>query len=307
MTMWKKLLLISILAAACSSPEVPVQKAELAFNKDRAWSDLEAVVAFGPRPSGSAANAQLRDFLAAELTAAGLVPQREPFTDSTPVGPIDFENVFADLAPTVPDAPWILLTTHFDTKVLPGHFVGANDGGSGTAILLELARALAAEGPREIGLRFLFLDGEEAVNLDWEGDDNTYGSRYHAQKLRANQDAGRFGACVLLDMLGDKDLAILHETYSRRELMELFEQEAVRLGLGDYMATRRWLPVKDDHLSFAAVGIPSVDLIDFEYGPNNAYWHNDKDTLEHCSADSLKVAGDLVLGALPALEAWVRR
>lgn len=305
--MWKKLLLVSCLAAACSSPELPTPAPTASFDADRAWSDLEAIVAFGPRPSASPANAKLRDFLCDELRAAGLDPQREPFTDETPVGPLDFENVYADLAPLDPSAPWILLVTHFDTKRLPGHFVGANDGGSGTAILLELARVLAKDNERSLGIRILFVDGEEAINLEWEGNDNTYGSRHHANALHAAGDTARFGACVLLDMLGDKDLKILHETYSRRELMELFESEAERLGLGQYMATRRWLPVKDDHLSFAAVGIPAVDLIDFEYGPNNAYWHNEKDTLEHCSAASLKVAGDLVLGSLPAVEAWVKR
>lgn len=305
--MFKFFALFSALTLACSSPELPPQAPKASFNQARAWSDLETIVAFGPRPSGSPANAKLRDFLFGELSATGLKPIREPFNDTTPVGEIAFENIYADLAPRTPGAPWILIATHFDTKSLPGNFVGANDGGSGSAILLGLARSLAAIGPREIGLRFLFLDGEEAINFDWEGDDNTYGSRHHAKRLRQQNLAAGFGACVVLDMLGDKDLRILHETFSRRELMQLFESEAKRLGLGQYMAPGRQLPIKDDHLSFAAVGIPSVDLIDFEYGRSNIYWHTDKDTLEQCSAQSLGVAGQLVLGSLPALERWVLR
>lgn len=298
-------LLVAALVGACSAPE-PDRTGTPHFDAARAWSDLEKIVAFGPRPSGSAANASLRDFLSDELEALGLSVTREPFTAATPAGDIDFENVYTDLAPATPGAPWILLCTHFDTKRLPGNFVGANDGGSGTAVLLELARALVRDTrPRELGIRILFIDGEEAINVDWEGDDNTYGSRYHARQLMSQGRAREFGACILLDMIGDADLGILHETYSRRELMELFESEATRLGLGKYMRPRRWLPVKDDHLSFASIGIPSVDLIDFDYGPNNAYWHTTEDTLDKCSAHSLGVAGHLVLGALPAVERWV--
>ena len=299
-------LLATLVLAACSSPEQPARNHSPSFDAARAWSDLERIVAFGPRPSGSQANGDLRAFLHAELVALAPTVKRQAFEQETPAGPITFENLYLDLAPSDPAAPWVILATHFDTKRLPGEFVGANDGGSGTAVLLELARALASDTrPRDVGVRLLFLDGEEAVNLDWEGDDNTYGSRYHAAELLRTGQARRFGACILLDMIGDADLVMLHETYSRPELMELFETEATRLGLGSHMATRRWLPVKDDHLSFASVGIPAVDLIDFEYGPNNVYWHTTEDTLAHCSEKSLGVVGTLVLGALPAVKRWL--
>lgn len=303
----RMLLAASLLVASCSTPDAPPKAG--AFDSARAWSDLETIVAFGPRPSGTPANALLRDFIDQELTTAGLTVTREPFTSETPAGEVQFENLYADIAPAKPDAPWIILCTHFDTKPIAGiQFLGANDGGSGTAILLELARILAAkkEAPKA-GIRILFLDGEEAVNFDWEGDDNTYGSRHHAAQLAKSQQAAKFGACVLLDMLGDKDLQLVHETYSRRELMGLFENQATRLGLGKYMNPQAYLPVKDDHLSFAKIGIPAIDLIDFEYGPQNSYWHTDQDTLEHCSQTSLAVAGRLVLGSWPALEKWVTR
>lgn len=303
--------LAAALLLGCSSPDPipPPQQAE--FDQDRAWRDLETIVGFGPRPSGSPANAALRAFIEGELEGAGLTVVREPFTAETPAGPIEFENLYADLPPADPDAPWIIFGTHFDTKRLDQHFpdqpfLGANDAGSGTAILLELARRFAAETePRRTGLRLLFLDGEEAVRLDWEGNDNTYGSRHHAGQLDANGTWQRYGACVILDMLGDADLEIVHETYSRPELMRLYQEQAQRLCLGEYVATRRRLPVRDDHLPFLNVGIPAVDLIDFDYGPQNSYWHTPEDTLDKCSAKSLGVAGRLVLGAMPALEAWV--
>ncbi|MDF1799949.1 MAG: M28 family peptidase [Planctomycetota bacterium] len=303
-----------VLAAACSSSPPPPPTVE--FDQELAWDHLESIVGIGPRPSGSEGAARLRDYLEVNLEALGLETQREPFTNETPAGPIGFENLFVDLPPTAPGtdaatAPWILVGTHFDTKLLdqegPNIFVGANDGGSGTAILLELARVLTqpAAAPREVGLRLLFLDGEEAVNLDWEGNDNTYGSRYHAERLLAAGEAGRFGACVILDMLGDRDLGILHETYSRRALMVLFEEAAQRAGLGRHMQTNRWQAVRDDHQSFLKIGIPSVDLIDFDYGPLNSWWHTNEDTLDKCSAASLGAAGTIVLTGLPDLERWV--
>ena len=296
------------LAASCSSPDpIPPAKHSL-FYQERAWADLGTIVRFGPRPSGSPENAALRAFIQAELESVGLTVKREAFTDETPAGPIQFENVYTDLPPATEGAPWIIIGTHFDTKRMEEFFVGANDGGSGTAILLELARQFAADPrPRRTGLRLLFIDGEEAINEHWEGLDNTYGSRYHAAQIDAQDLESQFGACVILDMLGDTDLNIVHETYSHRELMTLYEDQAKRLGLGDAMATRQWLPVKDDHLSFQRIGIPSVDLIDFTYGPGNSYWHTPMDTLEHCSKTSLGTAGRLVLGAMSALETWVLR
>ena len=302
------------LAAACSTPPPPAPPVD--FDQKLAWDHLESIVGIGPRPSGSEGAARLRDYLEINLKALDLDSEREPFTNETPTGPVEFENLFVDLPPTAPGAdaetaPWILIGTHYDTKRLdqegPNIFVGANDGGSGTAILLELARVLtqSTAAPREVGLRLLFLDGEEAVNLDWEGDDNTYGSRYHAEQLLATGQAGRFGACVILDMLGDRDLGILHETYSRRALMELFEQAAERAGLGQHMQTRRWQAVRDDHQSFLKIGIPSVDLIDFDYGPQNSWWHTNEDTLDKCSAASLGAAGTIFMTGLPDLERWV--
>ena len=211
------------------------------------------------------------------------------------------------------DAPWIVIGTHYDTKILgPEHgetpdrpFLGANDGGSGTAIQLELARVLSQdERPREVGLRLLFLDGEEAVNFDWEGKDNTYGSRYHAERLLREGEASRFGACVILDMLGDRDLQLVHDVNSRLALLEIFQDAARREGLGKHLMTQRQA-VRDDHQSFLRVGIPAVDLIDLTYGPNNGWWHTVEDTLDKCSADSLGVAARIFLAGLPDLEAWV--
>ncbi|MFT6364219.1 MAG: hypothetical protein ACJAZ8_002644 [Planctomycetota bacterium] len=303
---------------SCSTTDPAPAATSTTFNESNAWTHLESIVAFGPRPAGSPANDNLRDYIEAQLQILGLEVQREPFTDSTPIGDVNFENIFVDIPPNAPGADpaglSLIIGTHFDTKIVenedgsPNRFVGANDGGSGTAILLELARVMTQEEfQRTAPLRLLFIDGEEAFNFDWDGKDNTYGSRHHANKLRETKQVASIGAVVILDMLGDKDLTIFHDTYSRRELMELFEQAAATHGLGQYMATHFRMPIKDDHISFLNVGIPAVDLIDFEYGAQNLIWHTNNDTLENCSSRSLRNAGNIFLSGYPELESWIQK
>ena len=299
----------ALLLGACTSGAAAPAKE--AFDEARAWRDLERIVAFGERPSGSARNRELRAWLEQELRGLGLETVREPFRATTPIGELEFENLWADVAPPGGAAaggepPIVVLATHFDTKRLPFRFVGANDGGSGTAVLLELARVLvAAERPRSVTYRLLFLDGEEAVRPWWEDPDNTYGSRHHVEQLRRDGGLRRIAACVLLDMVGDADLRLTSDSSSTPELLELFFAAAREAGLGRHVdGTRK--EVLDDHLPFLAAGIPSVDLIDLEYGgPGNPVWHTEADTLERCSAASLGAAGRIVLSGLPRLERWI--
>ena len=291
---------------ACDAPG----SSEAAFDAERAWKDLERLVAFGARPAGSPANEEQRKFLEAELKAAGLEPVRESFKPQTPLGPIEMANVYADLRSRDPQAEMVILASHYDTKLCKDRFaqpfVGAHDGGSSTAVLLELARSLAKSGPRALTYRFLFLDGEEAVRWEWAGDDNTYGSRQHAQAL-AKSGAGRsVRALILLDMVGDKDLKILRDTNSDRRLQTLFFEAARKAGLGKFVDGRAE-EISDDHLRFRDLGIPCLDLIDLDFGPQNSYWHTPQDTLENCSKDSLDAAGRIVLAGLPGLEADFRR
>jgi hypothetical protein len=291
---------------SCDAPRA----AGTTFDAERAWKDLEHIVAFGARPCGSPALEEQRKWLEAELKAAGLEPARESFRAETPVGPIEMANVYADLRATDPQAEIVILASHFDTKLakdrFPKPFVGANDGGSSTAVLLELARLLAKGGPRAVTYRFLFLDGEEALRWEWAGEDNTYGSRQHAQALSKSGLARQVRALVLLDMVGDKELKILRDTNSDRRLQVLFFEAARKAGLGQYLDDKAE-EISDDHLRFRDLGIPCLDLIDLDYGPQNAYWHTPEDTLEHCSKESLAAAGKIVLAGLPGLEADFRR
>jgi aminopeptidase-like protein len=276
------------------------------FDAARAWRDLEALVALGSRTSGSPGIEKTRERIERELSAVGMKPVRESFTATTPTGPIEMANVYADLPGDGTSAETVLLCTHFDAKRGCEPFAGANDSGSGTAVLLELARVLAQGPPRSLTYRFLFVDGEEAVRWEWGGLDNTYGSRHHAEQLKKSGAAEKVRACVLLDMVGDKDLKLFRDSYSDKRLVEIFFGTARKIGLASHVDGRQDA-IKDDHLSFMNVGIPSIDLIDLDYGPQNSFWHTPKDTLENCSKESLSAVGRIVLAALPELEARFSR
>ena len=299
------------LTSSCSGSSAPTlpPETELAFSFDKAaaWADMQAIVDFGPRPVGSSALEELRQWFEVELTDLGLAPVREDFQDETPLGLKSFANIYADL---VADelAPWIIIGAHFDTCLEPAGFVGANDGGSGPAVLLEVARNLVeAEGTRPVNYRFLFIDGEEALE-DWhmEGfEDHTYGSRHHVAQLQADPALfERIGMFLLLDLVGDAKLQLLREQHSTRALVDLVFDVARENGLGAFVGGNS-KKINDDHQEFLAAGIPSIDLIDFNYGPQNGYWHELHDTMDKCSADSLEITGRIVLHALPRLESWV--
>ncbi len=276
------------------------------FDAQRAWKHLEALVALGPRPAGSGASAATVDYLDKELRALGLAPVRESFVArGTPIGDLPMCNLYVDLpakGPQADKAPLVIVGSHFDTKRFDQfRFVGANDGGSSTAVLLELARVLAAGGPRSVAYRLLFIDGEEAIRAHWQDPDNRYGSRHHAEQLRTSGLVARTKAFVLLDLVGDKDLRLERDQYSDAWLYECFAAPARAAGLGKHVDGRRE-PIADDHLSFLEIGVPSVDLIDFSYGPGNSWWHSPEDTLDKCSPQSLGVIGTIVLAGLPNVE-----
>jgi len=177
--------------------------------------------------------------------------------------------------------------------------VGANDGGSGTGLLLALAPILARRNFNHT-LWLVWLDGEEAIQ-DWTDTDSLYGSRHMAEKLKADAAVPQIGAFLLVDMIGDRDLDLHRETNSTPWLTDLVWNVAGRLGHQRHFLNSSHT-ISDDHLPFLAAGIPAVDLIDYNYGRNNAYWHAAEDTLDKLSAQSLQVMSEVLLEAVAELD-----
>ena len=299
---WLALLSLAGASVACAQG---ISRADSgAFDGARAWSELEQIVACGERPAGSQNLERLRRHITDELEALGLEPVREAFRAVTPRGEIDFANLFVEIPagePADSRRPLVVIGTHMDTKSgLSFEFVGANDGGSGTAVLLELVRCLSVMQTRVV-YRLVFFDGEEAVRPKWAGTDNCYGSRQHVRQLQQVGQLERVAAFILLDMVGDKDLRLTRELNSDPERLAIFSAAARALGLEQHVGADPQ-EISDDHLSFLQVGVPSVDLIDFEYGPENGWWHTQEDRLDKCSPESLSAIGRIVLAGLPRIE-----
>jgi hypothetical protein len=278
------------------------------FDGARAFGHLEAIVAIGPRPSGSPELAQTRVYITRALESAGITVDEQRFTAATPRGPIEMVNLLARLPGR--RSTRILLTGHYDTKRLANaRFVGASDGGSSAAWLLEAARVLAARPSREFTYELVWLDGEEATCHGWTEcgtaatPDNTYGSRHYVAEARRTKTLASIGANILVDMIGDRDLELRRDTNSTPWLVDLLWSTARTLAL-DRIFVNVPTSVDDDHVPFLEAGVPSVDLIDLDTYP---YWHTPDDTLDKVSAASLQAVGDVVLAALPQIEARLVR
>jgi Zn-dependent M28 family amino/carboxypeptidase len=269
------------------------------FDSSKAYEHLRQLVSHGPRPAGSAALEQSRKYIKGQLAAAGVTVADQAFDAQTPAGSIRMVNLVA----TIPGArrDRILITGHYDTKrVREFRFVGANDGGSSAAFLIELTRVLKAR-KNPFTYELVFLDGEEAV-FEWAGTDHTYGSQYYVDAARKNGTLASIKANILVDMIADRDLRIRREEHSTPWLTDAIWNAARTLKLSSHFLEER-TPIEDDHLPFLRAGVPSVDIIDLEYAP----WHTAGDTLDAVSAGSMQVVGDVVLAALPAIEARLSR
>src|SRR5436190_2812424 len=265
------------------------------FASGRAWEHLRQFVAIGPRPSGSAAIEQTRKYIRTQLAAEGLTAVDQTWEDQTPIDKVRMTNLIA----TIPGArkERIVFAGHYDTKLFREfRFVGASDGGSSAAFLLELAHALKGR-KNPFTIELLFLDGEEARMTEWAGTDNTYGSRHYVEAAKRDGSLATLKALVLVDMIGDRELVVRRDTNSTPWLTDLVWGAAKRLELDNYFVPES-TRVEDDHLPFLAAGVPSVDIIDLDYEA----WHTAKDTLDAVSARSLQVVGDVVLAALPQIE-----
>ena len=276
--------------------------AALAFDGERALMYTRDVVAFGPRPVGSAALEQTRRYIESTMESFGLSVTRDEFVGRTPVGEIPMSNLIVEVpaAEGAPDGPVIIFSGHYDTLRSEGFdFVGANDAGSSTGILLEFARVLV-EHPPPLPIWLVFFDGEEAL-VNWSDTDSRYGSKHMAQRMQDAGELDQIGAMILFDMIGDADLAFPQDPNGTDWLNDLVWETAARIGHGDVLYDAVGLPMEDDHLPFIRRGVPAIDLIDFDYGPGNRYWHSPFDTMDKLGASGLQAVGETALSALPAL------
>jgi Zn-dependent M28 family amino/carboxypeptidase len=278
----------------CLAPQTSGQGGA-AFDSTKAFEHLRQQVSIGPRPSGSPANVKTRDYIKAQMAALGIKTTEQPFEGATPLGPIKMVNIIATIPGKSSDR--IVLASHFDTKLFRNlRFVGASDGASSTAALIELARAIKARGQIPFTIELLFLDGEEAV-IEWQGNDNTYGSRYYVEAARKSGSLKSLRAFILLDMIGDRNLTIRRESNSTRWLTDIVWGAAKKLGHRGFMDEET--TVEDDHIPFVKAGVPSLDIIDLDY----PQWHTAQDTLDAVAARSLQQVGETVVAALPEIEA----
>jgi len=283
--------ILLMLAATCLALGAQARE----FSGARAMEYARKTVSFGPRPPGSAALRNLRAYILAELKLRGCAVVEDSFTAKTPMGPIAMVNIIARFPGKSGRA--VVFTGHYDTKLKPSvRFVGADDGGSSTAFLLEMAEALQG-APRKDDVYLVWFDGEEAIHEEWTDADSLYGSRHLAERWAADNTLGRIKALINVDMIGDKDLDIMDEQNSSPALRKLIWSTARRLGYGKYFLDTG-SPTDDDHMPFVRMGVEAVDLIDFD----KSYWHTPQDTIDKISSHSFEVVGAVVTAVLNELE-----
>ncbi len=269
-----------------------------AFNSTRAMQYVREVVAFGPRPIGSASHKKLENYIYSHLR--GDAVEDDAFTADTPEGKFPVRNIIAKFSGTRDGV--IVIAGHYDTNypLRNTGYVGANDSGSSTAILLELANQLRGKKRDGYSVWLLWTDGEEAVK-QWTATDSLYGTRHLAEKWRNDGTLKKIKAFLLADMIGDADLNIDRDANSTPWLEDMVYQAATRLGYQSHFFART-IGEEDDHTPFMHLGVPCVDLIDFDYGYDNVFWHTPQDTIDKLSPKSLEIVGSVILETVRMLD-----
>jgi len=273
------------------------------FNGAKAYEYAKEFVAIGPRWPTSQGHAKAEAYLRQHFQHDQL--EEDAFIADTPIGPVNLRN-FIVRFPGKKNGV-IVLGTHYETNypLRNINFVGANDGGATTGLLMAIADVLRPQvaGGKQLdgySVWLVFFDGEEAFQ-SWSQSDSTFGSRHLAAKWGRDGTLGKIKAFMLADMIGDKDLDIQRETNSTGWLVDLVRQAAHKYGYDHYFFQTEE-PVEDDHLPFVKRGVPAIDVIDLDYGPNNSYHHTAQDTLDKVSAHSLTVDGDVFLETIRLID-----
>ena len=279
---------------ASNSPKAPQ------IDSARAMKYVRDIVGFGPRPVGSEAHKRTESYIISHLKTAGAQVESDAFGAETPVGELAMRSIIGKF-PGKKDGV-IMIASHYDTLYGRKDFVGANDGGSSSGLLLELANRLGARKQQRAGygVWLVFTDGEEAIK-QWTATDSDHGSRHLAEKWQADGTLKKIKAFLLLDMIGDADLNIDRDASSTSWLEDLVYKAASDVGYQSYFFARE-VGMDDDHTPFLQRGVPCADVIDYDYGYNNVFWHTPQDSLDKLSAHSLQVVGDVVMRALELLD-----
>jgi peptidase M28-like protein len=283
---------------AATFPPAPAPETTGGFDGARAYKHVEQLVAIGPHPAGSEGIRRAQEYIIGQLKSFGCTAEEQNFhAPATPVGDVAMKNILVKIPSTNPNI--LIFSSHYDTKRLD-NFVGANDAGSSTGVLLELARLLCArKNPETIWLAF--FDGEEAFNPSWVDPDNTYGSRQLAASLALSGDLRRVKAMILLDMVGPTNPIFKREGNSTPWLTDIVWSTAARLGYGKIFVNDR-SDIEDDHLSFLKRDIPSLDIIDLEV----PYWPTPDDTLDKVDPRTLAITGHVLIESVPELEKRIK-
>lgn len=261
---------------------------------EKGLAHVQKLVDFGPRPPGSDALEKSRKYIEQQLRDAGWEVNRQPFSDDTPRGKMTFVNLIARFRAKPPKAsssPSFLLCSHYDTKIFDDiRFVGANDGGSSTGLLIELGRVLAERPALASKIELVFFDGEEAVET-FTDRDGIYGSRHFAADLTETKTANQFHGGILLDMVGDRSLDITLPLDSPSNMARDIFAAAEALNCRNHFTYFDQGSITDDHTPLNTAGIPTIDLIDFDFPP----WHTADDTMDKISGESLQTVGRVVV------------
>jgi Zn-dependent M28 family amino/carboxypeptidase len=287
--------------APAPGDEAPAPEITGGFDGRRAYDQVVKQVSFGPRPPGSAAIAKLQEYLQSELKSYGCAVETDSFSADTPDGRVPMKNILVKIPGQKPGI--LLLGTHYDTKKID-NFVGADDAGSSTAVMLELARSLCQQPLGKYAVWIAFFDAEEAFKLQWNDADldHCYGSRQMAAQMAASGDLPRVKAFILADLVGGRTPHFRRDGESTKWLTDLVWNTAAKLGYGGVFLNEPFDIGGDDHISFTKRNVPAVDIIDLDTVHDVPYWHTTQDTVDKISPKTLAVAGHTILESVKELQ-----
>ncbi len=286
-----------------SSDAAPPASETGGFDGQKAYEQVAKLVSFGPHPPASDAIHRVQDYIRSQLKSFGCPTDEDDFNAQTPIGTLAMKNIVAKVPGSGQGI--ILLLTHYDTLRLD-NFVGAEDSGSSTGLMLEMARILCSQPKRSNAVWIAFLDGEEAQVVtngvaQWTDTDSVYGSREMSARLALSGDLKRIKAVILADMIGQFNLHISRDSDSPKWLTDIIWHTAARLGYQDVFVSQE-AGTQDDHLPFVHRGVPAIDIIDLTDYQSLGYWHTPQDTLDKVSPRSLAIVGHVILESVAELQ-----